>query len=53
MECNDGSDQGTEIDDQQLVVCLDRKALDSVGVLEVGQAVENILQVVDDLMVDW
>ena len=51
MEGDDGADEGGRVDDEHLVVGIDVDRLDKVGVGQVGQQVEDVLQLVGDLVV--
>lgn len=52
MEGDDGPDEGSQVDNQHLVVGFDVERVNEVAVSDVGEEVEDVLQLVDDLMVD-
>ena len=51
VEGDDGADEGGRVDDEHLVVGVDVDRLDKVRVGQVGQQVEDVLQLVGDLVV--
>ena len=45
-------DQGGEVDDKHLVVCLDVDGFDKRREINIGEKVKYVLELIDDLMVN-
>ena len=52
VQCDHRADHRRQVDNQRLVVGLDKRGLDKVRNGHLGQQVEYVLQVVNNLMVD-
>lgn len=53
VERNDGTNQGTQIDCHQLVICLQVVRINKFWLGHIRQQVEHLLDVVDNCMIDW
>lgn len=53
MQGNDRPNHTSQIDDERLIISLDISSLDEIGHAYLGQQIEYILKMVDDLMVNW
>jgi hypothetical protein len=53
VECNNSTDQRTQIDGHELIVCLQIVSIHKLRLCNIGQQVEHLLNVVDNGMIDW
>lgn len=52
VQSNHRSNHARQVDNKRLIVRLDVRRLDKLGHGNLGQEIENILEMIDDLMVD-